>query len=87
MHLVHLANLSHVAGDQFLPLFLANGVTSVRDAGDAIVAQSIIARSAELRPELCPRVFLASPLIDSDPPLHRDVGYALTDPAQGAPVC
>ena len=82
VHLVHLANRSHVAGDQFLPLFLANGVTSVRDAGDEIVAQSIIARSAELRPELCPRVFLTSPLIDTDPPLHRDIGYALTDPAK-----
>jgi hypothetical protein len=82
VHLVHLANRSHVTGDQFLPLFLANGVTSVRDAGDEIVAQSIIARSAELRPELCPRVFLTSPLIDTDPPMHRDVGYALTDPAK-----
>jgi imidazolonepropionase-like amidohydrolase len=82
MHLVHLAGLSHVAGDQFLPMFLANGVTSVRDAGDAIVAQSVIARFAELRPGLCPRVFVSSPLIDTDPPLHRDVGYALTDPAK-----
>ena len=85
VHLVHLANRSHVTGDQFLPMFLANGVTSVRDAGDEIVAQSIIARSAELRPELCPRVFLASPLVDTDPPLHRDVGYALIDPAKVRP--
>ncbi len=85
VHLVHLANRSHVTGDQFLPMFLANGVTSVRDAGDEIVAQSIIGRSAELRPELCPRVFLASPLVDSDPPLHRDVGYALIDPAKVRP--
>ncbi len=84
VHLVHLANRSHVVGDQFLPLFLANGVTSVRDAGDEIVAQSIIARSAELRPERSPRVFLASPLVDTEPPLHRDVGYALTDPAEVA---
>ena len=82
VHLVHLANRTHVAGDQLLPLFLAYGVTSVRDAGDEIIAQSIIARSAELRPDMCPRVFLTSPLIDSDPPLHRDIGYALTDPAQ-----
>jgi imidazolonepropionase-like amidohydrolase len=82
VHLVHLANLSHVVGDQFLPMFLANGVTSVRDAGDSIAAQSVIARSAELRPELCPRVFLASPLVDTDPPLHRDIGFALTDPAK-----
>jgi len=85
VHLVHLANRSHVAGDQFLPMFLAAGVTSVRGAGDAMVAQSVIARSAELRPELCPRVFLASPLIDKDPPLHRDIGYALTDPAEVGP--
>jgi imidazolonepropionase-like amidohydrolase len=66
-------------------MFLANGVTSVRDAGDAIVAQSVIAHVAELRPEICPRVFLTSPLIDADPPLHRDVGYALTDPAKVGP--
>jgi imidazolonepropionase-like amidohydrolase len=85
VHLVHLANLTHVTGDQFLPMFLACGVTSVRDAGDAIVAQSVIARSAELRPELCPRVFMTSPLVDTDPPLHRDIGYALTDPAKVKP--
>jgi hypothetical protein len=82
VHLVHLTDRSHVTGDQYLPMFLANGVTSVRDVGDEIVAESIIAHSAELRPELCPRVFLGSPLIDADPPLHRDVGYALTDPAK-----
>ena len=29
VHLVHLADLSHVAGDQYLPMFLAHGVTSV----------------------------------------------------------
>lgn len=82
VHLVHLADKSHLPGDEYLPMFLANGVTSVRGAGDAIVAESIIARTAELRPEKCPRVFLASPLIDGDPPLHADVGYALTDPAK-----
>ena len=85
VHLVHLTNRSHVTGDQLLPMFLASGVTSVRDAGDAIVAQAVIARSAEHRPELCPRVFLTSPLIDKEPPLHRDIGYGLTDPAKVKP--
>jgi imidazolonepropionase-like amidohydrolase len=80
VHLVHLADKSHVTGDQILPMFLAAGVTSLRDAGDAIVAESVIAHYADSRPELCPRVFLASPLIDGDPPFHRDVGQALTDP-------
>jgi imidazolonepropionase-like amidohydrolase len=84
VHLVHLADKSHVTGDQFLPMFLAAGVTSLRDAGDAIVAEAVIAHYAESHPELCPRVFLASPLIDGDPPFHRDVGYALTDQAKVA---
>ena len=82
VHLVILSNFSHVVGDQYLPMFLANGVTTVRDVGDPIAAESVVARVAELRPELCPRIFLASPLIDGDPPFHRDVGYALTDPAR-----
>ncbi len=82
VHLVHLADLSHVAGDQFLPMFLANGVTSVRDTGDAIVAQAVIARYAQQHPELCPRVFLCSPLIDRDPVFHHGTGHAITDPAQ-----
>jgi hypothetical protein len=80
VHLVHLADKSHVTGDQFLPMFLAAGVTSLRDAGAAIVAESAIAHYADSHPALCPRVFLASPLLDGDPPFHRDVGQALTDP-------
>ena len=82
VHLVHLADRTHVTGDEFLPLFLAAGVTSVRSAGDAIVAESGVAHFAESHAERCPRVFVASPLIDGDPPFHRDVGYALTDPAK-----
>ena len=82
VHLVHLADRSRVTGDEFLPLFLAAGVTSVRDIGDAIVAEVGVARYAASHPDRCPRVFLASPLVDRDPPLHRDVGYALTDPGQ-----
>ncbi|MGE3314551.1 MAG: amidohydrolase family protein [Planctomycetaceae bacterium] len=82
VHLVHLADRMHITGDEFLPMFIAAGVTSVRSAGDAIVAESSVAKFAESHPERSPRVFLASPLIDRDPPFHRDVGYALTDPAK-----
>lgn len=84
VHLVHLADRTHVTGDEFLPLFLAAGVTSVRSTGDAIVAEAGVANYAKSHPNLCPRVFLASPLIDGSPPVHRDVGYPLTDPSQVA---
>jgi adenine deaminase len=79
VHLVHLADRTRVTGDEYLPLFLAAGVTSVRSAGDAIVALAGVAHFSEAHPEWCPRVFLASPLIDGAAPFHRDVGYSLTD--------
>ena len=81
-HMVHLSKFMHVTGDEFLPMFLAAGVTSVRSTGDPIVAQAGVAHYANANPQLCPRVFMASPLIDRDPPIHGDVAYALTDPAK-----
>jgi hypothetical protein len=82
VHLVHLSHFMHVTGDEFLPMFLAAGVTTVRSTGDPIVAQVGVAHYAQAHPHLCPRVFTASPLIDRAPPIHGDVGYALTDPAE-----
>jgi hypothetical protein len=81
VHLVHRLNFAHMTGDEVLPLFLANGVTSVRDTGDEIVAQTLVARYADAHPALCPRVFRASGLIDGNPPIHRDIGIGITDPA------
>jgi imidazolonepropionase-like amidohydrolase len=82
VHLVHRLNFAHVTGDEVLPLFLAAGVTSVRDTGDEIVAQTGVAHFAASHPERCPRVFTCSWLIDADPPIHRDIGYPVTDPAK-----
>src|SRR4029079_18432228 len=55
VHLVHRLNFAHVTGDEVLPLFLAHGVTSVRDTGDEVVAETVVARYAESHPDLCPR--------------------------------
>jgi imidazolonepropionase-like amidohydrolase len=82
VHLVHVSNFARVTGDELLPLYLAAGVTSVRSTGDEIVAGTLVARCAERHPESSPRVFTCSPLLDGDPPIHRDVGRAVTDPAQ-----
>ena len=85
-HMVHLSKFMHVTGDEFLPLFLAAGVTTVRSTGDPIIAQAGVANSARSRPHLCPRVFMASPLIDCDPPIHgADIAFPLTSAAQIAP--
>jgi imidazolonepropionase-like amidohydrolase len=82
VHLVHRLNFAHVTGDEVLPLFLANGVTSVRGTGDEIVAQTLVARFAASHPDRCPRVFTCSFLIDADPVIHRDIGLPVTDPAR-----
>jgi hypothetical protein len=82
VHLVHVLDFCQVTGDEVLPLFVAAGVTSVRDVGDEIVAETLVGRFAESFPERSPRVFRCSPLIDKDPPFHRDIGRAVTDVAR-----
>jgi hypothetical protein len=81
VHVVHVLDFAHMTGDEVLPLYLAAGVTSIRSTGDEIVAATLVARSAAAGPERSPRVFTCSPLLDADPPIHRDVGRAITDPA------
>lgn len=79
-HVAHHAIRSHVTGDETLPLFLATGVTSLRSTGDPVLASAGVAHFAESHPEQCPRVFLASPLIDGENPYHPDNGVSITDP-------
>lgn len=86
VHLVHVLDFAHVTGDEVLPLYLAAGVTSIRSTGDEIVAATLVARFAAAHPSTSPRVFTCSPLLDGDPVIHRDVGRAITDPAQVAGV-
>jgi hypothetical protein len=82
VHLVHLTDRTHVAGEEYLPMFLGAGVTSVRSTGDLVEAEKRISQYADEHIESCPRVFMASPLIDCDPPTHKDVGLAVTKPEQ-----
>lgn len=82
VHVVHVLDFAHVTGDEVLPLYLAAGVTSIRSTGDEVVSATLVARFAATHPERSPHVFTCSPLLDADPPIHRDVGQAVTDPAR-----
>jgi hypothetical protein len=82
VHLVHMSDRTRVKGEEFLPMFLGAGVTSVRSTGDTLEPQKRIALYVDEHPELCPRVYLASPLIDGDPPVHADIGLAVTKAEQ-----
>ncbi len=79
VHLYHLSDRTHVTAEEFLPMFLAAGVTSVRSTGDTIEPQKKIAAYVDQHPELCPRIYMASPLIDGEPAFHKDVGLAVTN--------
>jgi hypothetical protein len=82
VHVVHVLDFAYVTGDEVLPLYLAAGVTAIRSTGDEPIAATLVARFAAEHSETCPRVFTCSPLLDNDPPIHRDVGRAITDPAK-----
>lgn len=79
IHLAHQLNLAHMTGDEVLPMYLAAGVTSLRDVGDTVTTEKVIARLADTHPEYSPAIFLGSPLIDGAQPFHSDIGTALTD--------
>jgi imidazolonepropionase-like amidohydrolase len=83
-HLVFLLDSANVKGEEVLPLYLGNGVTSVRDIGDGIVEEKRVGDYAAAHPETCPTVFLCSPLIDGLHPYHGAdrVSVAMTDPAR-----
>jgi len=86
VHVVHILDYAHMTGDEVLPLYLAAGVTSIRSTGDEIVAATIVARTASTRPQSSPRLFTCSPLLDADPPIHRDIGRGITSPDQVVPL-
>ena len=82
VHLVHILRTLDLPAEEIFPLFLAHGVTTVRDAGDEITAEQKLANYAAAHPELAPKVFLCSPLVDGNPAYHPFVSWPLTDPAK-----
>jgi len=82
VHLVHILRSLDLPAEELFPLFLAHGVTTVRNAGDEIVAEQKLAVYAAAHPELAPKVVLCSPLVDGNPAYHPLVSWPMTDPAR-----
>lgn len=61
------------------PLFLANGVTTVRDVGNSL--EWILARRREWEENLWPRILCVGPLLDGEKPYHTIVSRRCTDAA------
>ncbi|MBM3497664.1 MAG: amidohydrolase family protein [Armatimonadetes bacterium] len=59
------------------PLFLAYGVTTIRDVGNDL--SWILARRAEASAALCPTILCTGPLLDGPTPIHPLVARASAD--------
>jgi imidazolonepropionase-like amidohydrolase len=66
--------------DTFLPLFIANGVTGVRDMGGIPSLTRSWPQKIEEGELLGPRVVAAGPILDGDPPLHAGVSVGVDGP-------
>ena len=78
---LHVHTLWHesLAGT-FLPLFVANGVTGVRDMGGVPKLTSNWPGRIEAGDLFGPRIVAAGPILDGDPPLHAEVSIGIGSP-------
>ncbi len=85
-HVVHLLVAAGVQAEDVLPLYLASGVTALRDVGDTLAGQLEVAKFIAAHPERSPQLFIGGPLFDKSPPYHSDISRPLTEVGQVAPV-
>ena len=79
VHLVHVLRDLGITGDEVFSLFLAHGITTLRDVGDELTAQKLLLQHSETHPESSLRLFMSSPLIEGAHPYHTFVSESLTE--------
>jgi hypothetical protein len=75
----------HAHGSQFdgvLPLYVANGVTGIREMAGPLDANQF-RRELAARHVVAPHIYLGSPLIDGDPPMWPNISIAVKNATQG----
>ena len=82
VHLVHILRTLQLTADELFPLFLAQGVTTLRDVGDEVVAEKLLQKAAAANPAGAPRIIMGSMLVDGNPPYHAFISWPITDPAK-----
>jgi amidohydrolase family protein len=84
MH-VHLTAASEPGGSRefMIPLLLANGITSVRDMGGYLESLLRLRKEIEAGTRLGPRIYLAGPYLDGDPPSFQP-SLVVTNAVQAA---
>jgi len=80
---LHLTGAGEPTGsrDFFLPLLLANGITTVRDMGGYLQSLVPLREEVRSRKRLGPEIFFAGPYLDGDPPSFQP-SLVVTNPTQ-----
>jgi len=84
-HVGHVLGAAGVRAEEILPLYLANGVTTLRNVGDLLDDQQRITKFIAAHPGQTPRLFLGSPLFDKSPPYHAGASIPITSAEQVPP--
>src|SRR4029450_1722037 len=63
-------------------LYVANGVTSIRDMGGNLTLLRLARKEVESGKRLGPRLFFLGPLLDGDPPLAPPIAVIVDTPAR-----
>jgi hypothetical protein len=78
----------HVHGssrtDVPLELYIANGVTSVRDLGGNLAALRLTRQALQSGERIGPRLFFVGPLLDGNPPMAPSISIIADTPERGA---
>jgi imidazolonepropionase-like amidohydrolase len=79
MH-VHVSNtMVGVRGHPWLILYMANGVTTVRDTGGNITSLRLLREALQSGQQIGPRLFFAGMILDGNPPVGGGPGTILAD--------
>jgi imidazolonepropionase-like amidohydrolase len=63
-------------------LYLANGITTIRDVGGNVTLLRLIRRAVDSQKRIGPRIFFAGQILDGDPPLWPDLSFLVDTPLQ-----
>src|SRR5207244_5122339 len=64
---------AHVRSPALLPVYLAFGVTTVRDPGGSLTRSVLLRRDVAEGRRTGPRIFIAGPILDGIPPLWPEM--------------
>jgi imidazolonepropionase-like amidohydrolase len=78
----HLGNNEVNEVQALMNMYLANGITTIRDVGGNVTQLRLLRRAVDSRKRMGPRLFFSGQILDGDPPLWPDLSFLVETPLQ-----